>query len=1032
MEEDGAAPAPEAREAQDATLVELSDADAGAQHPADDATAATPDPERPPVEAGAQLPPPQPRSPAGDGAPPGQTQTPPLAPADRGASPPRGDLDAVKVSVAAALDDAADEPEPRAAKKVTVVESLPAVQHRGLRVDVGPPPEKTPGSAELDTEAYCRRMWQGQSNILVVVRVRPLLKHDLGDRHIVKVLERKVCVILDPQREDDRKNVLRQHRSREKKYAFDYVFDEEDRQLAVYNRTTKFLIQGVLDGFNATVFAYGQTGAGKTFTMIGSHEEPGIAPRGNRTSTFSSSAKPKSIRKARARREIKVTVSFLEVYNENIRDLLGSCEDPADVGGAAKEASEFLDLREDPLKGPVVAGITEIEANSATEVMALLQRGNAKRSQHATAANEVSSRSHAVLQITVETREQAEGTRAAIQIGKLSLVDLAGSERAANTKNRGDRLKEGANINRSLLTLGNCINALGDKSNRGQFVPYRDSKLTRLLKDSLGGNCRTVMIANISASNASFEETLNTLKYANRAKNIKTDVKRNVLEVNHHISEYVSLIQNLRNEVTVLKQQLANSTTGPGGAALEDLPLDALLDAPRASAPARVAKTPGADKAALKEMKAWMQENFRERMQLRRTLIELEDQNVQNSIEIGKRQIIVADWNASRVQTPKAGPSGDRVAVLLADAPEHVTAAYGECEQLRKAIEKNGRTKGETKKRLRENEKGAERFHAELRNDRRVTSDERRELLELMYRIGNLELGNMQLEQAQVIHSSVVKGKDLTIQKLQLQLLMRDKVIAQQRDILKANDLDSDVGHVGLQLMEQRAMSQNFDTLRSTTPAPHRLGDPDPCNASFGSTAGSNPGGRVMSAASPARVVHVRERSSHKKSHRFAEHSGDALNEATDALEHAKHRRSHSPIDTSNFQRSNRDRSEERDRDDREAHHRRHRRHAPDDDDASSHQRADRHDRRRHAPKDRDRDRLSSLGIAGHSALHRGGFHDADASSNSQAERGDDEASFGAPLDHSLDRPARRTGPARPYGHRAADQAATTSRSGPA
>ncbi|KAH8095176.1 hypothetical protein JL720_2454 [Aureococcus anophagefferens] len=957
MEEGGAAPAPEAREAQDATL----------------------------------------------------TQTPPLAPADRGASA-RGDLDAVKVSVAAPTTP--DEPEPRAAKKVTVVESLPAVQHRGLRVDVGPPPEKTPGSAELDTEAYCRRMWQGQSNILVVVRVRPLLKHDLGDRHIVKVLERKVCVILDPPargRPEERAPAAPV--AGKKKYAFDYVFDEEDRQLAVYNRTTKFLIQGVLDGFNATVFAYGQTGAGKTFTMIGSHEEPGIAPRGHRTSKFSSSATSKSIRKARARREIKVTVSFLEVYNENIRDLLGSCEDPADVGGAAKEASEFLDLREDPLKGPVVAGITEIEANSATEVMALLQRGNAKRSQHATAANEVSSRSHAVLQITVETREQAEGTRAAIQIGKLSLVDLAGSERAANTKNRGDRLKEGANINRSLLTLGNCINALGDKSNRGQFVPYRDSKLTRLLKDSLGGNCRTVMIANISASNASFEETLNTLKYANRAKNIKTDVKRNVLEVNHHISEYVSLIQNLRNEVTVLKQQLANSTTGPGGAVLEDLPLDALLDAPRASAPARVAKTPGADKAALKEMKAWMQENFRERMQLRRTLIELEDQNVQNSIEIGKRQIIVADWNASRVQTPKAGPSGDR---------------------LRKAIEKNGRTKGETKKRLRENEKGAERFHAELRNDRRVTSDERRELLELMYRavyrIGNLELGNMQLEQAQVIHSSVVKGKDLTIQKLQLQLLMRDKVIAQQRDILKANDLDSDVGHVGLQLMEQRAMSQNFDTLRSTTPAPHRPGDPDPCNASFGSTAGSNPGGRVMSAASPARVVHVRERSSHKKSHRFTEHSGDALNEATDALEHAKHRRSHSPIDTSNFQRSHRDRSEERDRDDREVHHRRHRRHAPDDDDASSHQRVDRHDRRRHAPKDRDRDRLSSLGIAGHSALHRGGFHDADASSNSQAERGDDEASFGAPRDHSRDRPDARDARALdprdrrgPYGHRAAD-----------
>jgi len=131
--------------------------------------------------------------------------------------------------------------------------------------------------------------------------------------------------------------VLRQHRSREKKYAFDYVFDEEDRQLAVYNRTTKFLIQGVLDGFNATVFAYGQTGAGKTFTMIGSHEEPGIM-----VLTLRDLFRHRDRQKARARREIKVTVSFLEVYNENIRDLLGSCEDPADVGGAAKEASEFL------------------------------------------------------------------------------------------------------------------------------------------------------------------------------------------------------------------------------------------------------------------------------------------------------------------------------------------------------------------------------------------------------------------------------------------------------------------------------------------------------------------------------------------------------------------------------------------------------------------------------------------------------------------------------------------------------------------
>ena len=172
-----------------------------------------------------------------------------------------------------------------------------------------------------------------------------------------------------------------------------------------------------------------------------------------------------------------------------------------------------------------IIGITEYSANNGQEIMNLLHKGNNKRSQQSTAANETSSRSHAVLQVLVEGKNNSVGKIGRIKIGKLSLVDLAGSERAANTKNTGARLVEGANINRSLLALGNCINALGEKGNKGNFVPYRDSKLTRLLKDSLGGNCRTVMIANISSAESCFDETLNTLKYANRAKNIKTNIQ---------------------------------------------------------------------------------------------------------------------------------------------------------------------------------------------------------------------------------------------------------------------------------------------------------------------------------------------------------------------------------------------------------------------------------------------------------------------------------------------------------------------------
>jgi kinesin family member 18/19 len=168
------------------------------------------------------------------------------------------------------------------------------------------------------------------------------------------------------------------------------------------------------------------------------------------------------------------------------------------------------------------------------------------------------------LQIICEHKDKDAGIEAELRIGKLSLIDLAGSERASKTNNRGIRMIEGANINRSLLALGNCINALHENNSKGQtnYIPYRDSKLTRLLKDSLGGNCRTVMIANISPSSACYEDTHNTLKYANRAKNIKTTVQRNVLNVEYHISKYTQIISQLKGEITDLKTQLKNSLGG--------------------------------------------------------------------------------------------------------------------------------------------------------------------------------------------------------------------------------------------------------------------------------------------------------------------------------------------------------------------------------------------------------------------------------------------------------------------------------------
>jgi hypothetical protein len=547
--------------------------------------------------------------------------------------------------------------------------------------------------------------------------------------------------------------------------------------------------------------------------------------------------------------QYKVIVSFLEVYNENIRDLLSDVE-------------EYLDLREDPIKGPVVASITEIETCSGQEIMQLLHQGNSKRSQAATAANEVSSRSHAVLQVLVECRDRAPGVVANIKVGKLSLVDLAGSERAANTKNIGQRLMEGANINRSLLALGNCINALGEKGNKGNFVPYRDSKLTRLLKDSLGGNCRTVMIANISSAESSFEETLNTLKYANRAKNIKTNVQRNVLNVNYHISEYVQLINNLRSEIQVLKSQIGAPSAILSDSRVGSAVRDSNLLTDNASnvantvsgsrpqivhLPSRVLSPtspfiknqPSTPFQALREslksgagggiggelinnMRQKIVDNFQERMQLRRSLIELEDQNVQNSIEVSKRQLLVVNWSERSERHGnflRKGEStkADFAAYLMTHGSPEVLEAWQECEQLRKAIIKNNGMKKNIAKRLRHNEKDAEMLRDELSEN--VTTEDRRELMALQYQVGRLELENMELEQHRIVHESVLKGKDLVIQKLKLQLAVRDKIISRQQAVLRDHNLEGKVGYEQLALLEETLMVNDVnDTVVPPSP----------------------------------------------------------------------------------------------------------------------------------------------------------------------------------------------------------------------
>ena len=186
-----------------------------------------------------------------------------------------------------------------------------------------------------------------------------------------------------------------------------------------------------------------------------------------------------------------IRVSYVEIYNEVIRDLL-----------VPNSKNTYLELRDDPIKGVQLAGVTELQVQVPQEVMDLLVSGNKRRTTESTKANETSSRSHAICQIQLAVKDKLKNIEEQFLCGKLSLVDLAGSERGTVTENRGIRLMEGAKINTSLLALANCINALGDKNKKGSFVPFRDSKLTRMLKDSLGGNCKTVMIATVSPASS--------------------------------------------------------------------------------------------------------------------------------------------------------------------------------------------------------------------------------------------------------------------------------------------------------------------------------------------------------------------------------------------------------------------------------------------------------------------------------------------------------------------------------------------------
>uniref|UniRef100_A0A663MEI9 Kinesin-like protein n=1 Tax=Athene cunicularia TaxID=194338 RepID=A0A663MEI9_ATHCN len=375
------------------------------------------------------------------------------------------------------------------------------------------------------------------NHVKVVVRVRPesQKEKDGNFSKVVHVVDQHILVF-DPKDEEvsffHGKRLthrdINKRKNKDLKFVFDTVFAESSSQLEVFEHTTKSLIDGFLNGYNCTVLAYGATGAGKTHTMLGSPEDPGVM-------YLTMMALYNCMDQIKEDKICNVAVSYLEVYNEQIRDLLVN--------------SGPLAVREDTQKGVVVQGLTLHQPKSAEEILQMLDYGNKNRTQHPTDINASSSRSHAVFQIYLRQQDKTASINQNVRIAKMSLIDLAGSERANVTNAKGARFREGTNINRSLLALGNVINALADPKSKKQHIPYRNSKLTRLLKDSLGGNCRTIMIAAVSPSSLFYDDTYNTLKYANRAKDIKSSLKSNVVSLDSHISQYVKICDEQKKEV---------------------------------------------------------------------------------------------------------------------------------------------------------------------------------------------------------------------------------------------------------------------------------------------------------------------------------------------------------------------------------------------------------------------------------------------------------------------------------------------------
>eukprot|EP01035_Chromulina_nebulosa_P025653 gene25653-33500_t len=394
-----------------------------------------------------------------------------------------------------------------------------------------------------------------RDHIQVSVRVRPMVHQELSQEETVAWTWDKTSLTLTPSARAfiQKSNNLHQINSGQSvennpTFKFDHLFQPENTNEEIFTSVVQSVVAAAMNGYHGSVFSYGQTNSGKTFTMSGDKQQPGIIPLAIRYCFDAVNMYPD--------REFLLRVSYLEVYNEQVNDLLGNAERPA---GNSSVGAKDIKIQHDPKLGTVVSGAREQVVNSAEQVIELMNLGEAQRHVGATDMNEQSSRAHTLFKIIIESKDKSTAFKA--QVSTLNLVDLAGSECAKMTNARGDRAREGKFINQSLLTLSTIIQRLSEDNTkqfsltssnamRRQHLPFRDSKLTRILESALDGNAHIAIICTVSPALRCVEESLNTMKFAARAKLVRMNARIN------EVVDDKTLLKSYKQEIAELKKKL--------------------------------------------------------------------------------------------------------------------------------------------------------------------------------------------------------------------------------------------------------------------------------------------------------------------------------------------------------------------------------------------------------------------------------------------------------------------------------------------